>query len=357
MKDTEQRVTSDYTVKTIFYQLGNSIIPIKTTQYGIRNDLVYINLHDDEFTSVEATRKLLEKEGGLLIELENKGRRDLRFRIGNIYYRVDPNRIFSPEGISTSLREKRRYSIKASQEVAKLGQRIVQLFPKNPLCIIALHNNTHDYFSINDYLPGNIRAQDAAKVYTNPDQDPDDLFITTNRGIYNYLTRKKYNSVLQDNDNCRQDGSLSVYCGKKNIQYVNLETEHGKYDQYAEMIGYLYEVITTKDISSEEYYFTAVVSSDTKLPGAGSLIYFGNKKIGKINSIQQPDDNGTISGTMLINNDFPLFSNMSFYFLDSESGNPRYEIRIDPTSEKKQLNPVDDIVELIVKIQTKSSGN
>ena len=177
MNDIENRVAGNYTVKTIFYKLGSSIIPIKTTLYGNRNDLVYINLHDDEFTSVGATRKLLKKQGGLLIELENKGRRDLRFRIGNIYYSVDPNRIFAPEGISISLKEKGRYSAKARQEVEKLGQRIVQLFPKNPICIIALHNNTPDYYSITEYLPGNKRTGDAAKVNANPDQDPDDLYF------------------------------------------------------------------------------------------------------------------------------------------------------------------------------------
>lgn len=65
MTDTEQRNSSSLSVNTIFFPLGNSIIPIKTTQYGNNNELVYISLHDDESTSVEATRELLEREGGL----------------------------------------------------------------------------------------------------------------------------------------------------------------------------------------------------------------------------------------------------------------------------------------------------
>ena len=315
MTDTEQRNSSSLSVNTIFFPLGNSIIPIRTTQYGNNNEFVYISLHDDESTSVEATRNLLEEEGGLLIELMNKGRRDLRFRIGNTFYTVDPNRIFSPEGISISLKEKGSYSNKASLEVAKLGQRIVALFPKNPACIIALHNNTPGNFSVNEYLPGMKRGSDAAKVIAFPEQDPDDLFITTDPGVFKHLTREKYNTVLQDNENCRQDGSLSVYCGNNNIRYVNLETEHGKYGQYSEIIGYLYEVLTTKNLSSDEYNFTAVVSPAIKLPGADALIYFGNKKIGTINSILQTEQTGNISGTLLINKDFPLFSNMRLAIL------------------------------------------
>ena len=146
----------------------------------------------------------------------------------------------------------------------KLGQRIIQLLPKKLTCVIALHNNTNDHFSVNEYLQGNIRAGDAAKVYTNPEQDPDDLFLTTDRRIYYHLTMKNYNSVLQDNENCRQDGSLSVYCGKNKIHYVNLETEHGKYNQYTEMIESLYGILIKKELTSLEYSFTTVFNSDNE---------------------------------------------------------------------------------------------
>ena len=33
--------------------------------------------------------------------------------------------------------------------------------------------------------------------------------------------------ILQDNENCIDDGSLSVYCGKRNIPYANVEAEDG----------------------------------------------------------------------------------------------------------------------------------
>lgn len=345
----ELKPTSDYSVKTIYYSLGSNKIPIKLTRYGQKEGLVFIALHHNELTSVQAAKKILQSEGGFLIELENKGKRNLRFRIGNYYYTVDPNRIFSKEGIEASMKELGRFSLTASREVEKLGKRLIQLLPENPVCVIALHNNTNDGFSVNEYLNGEKRGKDAAKVNANPDQDPDDFFITTDPYLYQQFILKKYNAVLQDNKNCNQDGSLSVYCGKNSIRYVNLETEHGKYDQYGEMLEYLYEVLTKKDISSKEYYFTSPLSPDTKLPGAGSLIYFGNKKIGKINSIQQSDDNGTITGIMLITNNFPLYSNMSFYFLKDESRINRFEIRIDPTNEKKQLNSPEDMIKLIIK--------
>ena len=71
-------------VKTIFLKMGNTTIPIKIQQYGYRHDIVYLNLHDDEITSVEATNNILEKQGGTLIEIENNQKRNIRFQSGSL---------------------------------------------------------------------------------------------------------------------------------------------------------------------------------------------------------------------------------------------------------------------------------
>ena len=71
-----------------------------------------------------------------------------------------------------------------------------------------------------------------------------------------------------------------------------------------------------------------------KLPCSGSPVYFGEKKIGKILSINTNDINGVTCGIMRINLSFPLYNNMSFYLEKDETGNSRYEIRINPTIEK-----------------------
>ena len=99
-----------------------------------------------------------------------------------------------------------------------------------------MHNNTPDLFSVTEYAPGNKRSVDSKKVYINTEQDADDFFLTTDNNLYEKLADKGFNTILQDNKNCTEDGSLSVYCGKKNIRYVNCETEHGKTEQYYEMI-------------------------------------------------------------------------------------------------------------------------
>ena len=224
------------TEKTIFYNLAGSIIPIKIKQYGERNDIVFINLHDDETTSVDAAKRVLEEYGGLLIEIENNTQRNIRFKLGRYFFTFDPNTIFSEEGIKKSLEQLGRTSCKAVDEVEKLGHRIIQLIPEKTTCIISLHNNTPDFFSAMEYAAGNKRSVDSKKVYINTDQDVDDFFLTTDNNLYEKLADNGFNTVLQDNKNCTEDGSLSVYCGRKNIRYVNCETEHGKTEQYYEMM-------------------------------------------------------------------------------------------------------------------------
>lgn len=232
------------TEKTIFYKISNNTIPIRITQYGERSDILFINMHDDEVTSVQAAKWILEEQGGMLIEIENNSQRNIRFRIGQYSYRVDPNRIFSKEGAEKSLEELGRTSVKAVEEATKFGKRILELIPGKCKYVVALHNNTPGLFSALEYTSGNKRAAESKKVYINPAQDTDDFFLTTDNSLYEKLADKGYNAILQDNMNCTEDGSLSVYCGKKNIRYVNCETEHGKTELYAAMLKSLLSVLS-----------------------------------------------------------------------------------------------------------------
>jgi hypothetical protein len=232
--------------KTIFFKLSSNIIPLKLQQYGDKTDLVFINLHDDEYTSVDAVKRILETTGGLLIEVENELQRNIKFRIGKTTYRVDPNRIFSVEGIKASMEQLGYVSYSAVAEIKKLGQRILQLIPEDAQCVIALHNNTPDLFTIQEYSAGNKRAGDSKKVFINPGEDADDFFLTTDATLYEHLADKGFNTILQDNKNCKEDGSLSVYCGKNKIRYVNCETEHGKTEQYYKMMQALLLVLNAE---------------------------------------------------------------------------------------------------------------
>jgi Ni,Fe-hydrogenase maturation factor len=326
-------------VNTVSYKIGERTLQIKISQYGETDDMVYINLHDDEITAVNAARKLLERDAGVLIKIENYKTRNIKFKLDGKYYTFDPNRIFSRVGIIQTLTMFGSLTTKAVDEVDKFASFILQLIPKKPSCIIALHNNTNGRFSITSYLPGNIREKDAKVLFVNPDEDPDDIFLTTDSVLYQLLAEDKYNTILQDNVNVKRDGSLSVYCGEKDIRYVNCETEHGHDIQYQQMIMLLASHIEDeKIIEAVTYNYKMVPTSAHYSPKAGIEIMFGEKKVGSVKTVTTDSSWATV-GQLEVYKDFPLYTNMDFFLHVSSDKSPRFEVRIDPTREKELIDP------------------
>jgi len=229
--------------KTIYYQLGEKRIPILISQYGDAKDIVCINLHDNESTSVEAARDILVKHGGLLIKINNNQQRVIRFHYRGDNYRFDPNRIFSRIGIEESLEDYGKMTEDVVDEVEKFGQRILDLITENTSCIIALHNNTNDAYSIKSYLAGSDRQYDARAVYRNPKQDPDNIALTTDSLLYQKMADSGFNTIWQDNFRATRDGSLSIWAGENERRYINIETEHGQVKEYREMLEKLLTIL------------------------------------------------------------------------------------------------------------------
>jgi hypothetical protein len=317
---------------TILYKLGETIVPIRVMQYGEAKDRVYINLHADEITSIMAAKNLLEKEGGLFIRIDNNNKRNIRFRLRGRYYAFDPNRMFSRAGIVQTLSALSRTNELAIGEIEKFAARILELIPDNPSCIIALHNNTDGKFGINSYLPGAERENDARKVHADPSQDDDDIFLTTDRSLYDRLSSEKFNTILQDNDKARKDGSLSIYCGEKSISYLNCETEHGKTEQYSTMLSMATEHILRMNTYTSYSYAQVPGQSG---PVAGQPVYFGERKIGEVRSVSSDSTQGSLD----IEKKFRIYSNMDLFYIQKDDGSSGIELRIDPTRGKEPVDP------------------
>lgn len=238
---------------TILYKLGEKTIPLKLTHYGPGNTTFCINMHDNEQTSVKAARTVLELKGGTLLQIQNNYQRVIRFRYKGSNYAFDPNRIFSRTGIEQSLKENGRVTAAAIDEVEKFGQRLLELIPDTINCIIALHNNTDEAYSVKSYLPHGERQKDAKDVYKAEDQDVDDIAFTTDEELFREMAAAGYNSILQDNVLVKKDGSLSVYCGENNRRYINIETQHGKTAQYQEMLERLFIILDEANKKSSPY--------------------------------------------------------------------------------------------------------
>lgn len=235
---------------SVSYKLGDRILKISSLHYGVATKALCFNLHDNEGTSVEAAKEVLKVTGGTLLKIENNKQRVIRFRLKGITYAIDPNRIFSRTGIEQTLRENRKISNEAIIAVEGFAKYLLELVPDSIGCLIALHNNTEEMFSVKSYLHGGNRQRDAKAVYADSLQDPDDIAFTTDSLLYTAMADLRYNSIWQDNENVKKDGSLSVYYGEKKRRYINIETQHGRKVQYIKMLKNLFEYLdqeATKD--------------------------------------------------------------------------------------------------------------
>lgn len=349
-------------VSSRYFKLGERVIQVKMYQYGNSKEKVYINLHDDEVTAVNGAKKLLERKGGYLIRIENYKTRNLRFKLDGKYYTVDPNRMFSREGITRSLIIFGTTSPRAIDAIERFANHILELIPRNAEWVIALHNNTNGKYSVNSYLPGGDKERDAKGLHVNEEEDADDFFFTTDSLLFYRLANEKYNTILQDNINAKRDGSLSIYCGERNIHYVNCETEHGRQPEYDAMIVTAVHQIEQKGMdlgfvrSPDKILYNYRLlppgkGSKPPLPKNNSEIFFGEKKIGLIRSILT-DSLGNVTGKFEMNKDFPLSSDMDFFLFVSSPDASRLEVRIDPTRKKVLLQALS----VTVAINTKTTN-
>lgn len=208
-------------------QLGSRQVQLITRAWG-GSDITCCNMHDDENTSVAAAEQVLAKRGGRLIELRHTGERNIVFRLGHSRYEFDPNRIFTSQGVSRTLAEFSRPDPAACDATEKFGQHLVRAYGgTKAAAMIALHNNRDGGFSAISYEPGGSLEREAAAVSDSVGSDPDDFFFVTDRRLYDALAVTRWRVVLQDNTRATDDGSLSVYCARHAIPYINVEAQEG----------------------------------------------------------------------------------------------------------------------------------
>ena len=218
----------------------------KISIIGQDDNLVkFISLHDNENTSIVAyTETMTSLLSSKLYELKQNEERLIKYELNGKSYLLDPNRIFSYIGIKGTLK---KYNKDFPNELEK-G---LKLFADSLLTtmkihntksyVVALHNNTNNDFSVLSYK----NSKDARAVYVNNSQDIDNFFIVTSNSDFEYFKSIKRNVVLQS-ENASDDGSLSIYCQKNKLHYINVEAQHGDKDEQIEMIKETYLLIKNK---------------------------------------------------------------------------------------------------------------
>lgn len=206
--------------------------------------LTYINVHDDENTAAEAVLEVVRRHGGRLIELQHTGERNISFPMGDSTYVIDANRIYTPDGAEATLRDLGAYAPAAGEAVAAFAGQLLDAFALDSAdVVVTVHNNTDDRYSLLSYMDDGAYATDALFVHKAADWDADDFFFVTDPRFYDAMREAGFNVVLQDNARVTDDGSLSVWAAQQGMPYVNVEAQHGHFEQQVHMLEFLNELL------------------------------------------------------------------------------------------------------------------
>jgi hypothetical protein len=214
---------------------GSGIV-IQKTSYRTNQPSLFVHLHSNETTAAEVAQAFAAREGITLLRILNGNERLIPFQQGNKQFRFDPNRIFSDVGIRNTLDLYNNGTDAAFSAVKAFRDSLLALMDTGKI-IIALHNNTNESFSILHYKESNL------PVHINSDLDPDDFFLTNDEMLFNQLRELNFNVVLEDATQVEDDGSLSIYCSRQNIRYVNVEAEHGHLQEQTIMLTALLQLL------------------------------------------------------------------------------------------------------------------
>lgn len=219
------------------YTLGSTLLTVNHTTYRSSSPIKLVQLHHNELTADSVTQTISEEMGIDYLQIINGEKRLIDFATEGKNHRFDPNRMFSTEGIVNSLQLHSQYSEAGFQSIASFRNSLLNLLGSNST-IIAVHNNTDGAFALADYMKNNT-----GQVHQNTTLDPDDFFITTDSLLFSRLKERDFNVVLEYSERLIDDGSLSIYCSRNKIPYVNVEAQHGHREEQAKMLRTLTELL------------------------------------------------------------------------------------------------------------------
>ena len=216
--------------------LGSKTVHLDVTRFG-SGGLRYINLHENETTSVQAAEWVLSHGAGQLIVLRGGGQRLLVFWDRLRPYAFDPNRIFTDAGLRRTLQFHASDTPRARAAVQVLRDAVLALLegrPDEP--VVALHNNRGGAYSVRSYESGAVLAADAQALAMGAGKAQEDFFLVTRRFLFEPLREAGFSTVWQS-DKADDDGSLSIHFQRMGRAYVNVEAHADHLDEQRRMLA------------------------------------------------------------------------------------------------------------------------
>jgi hypothetical protein len=212
-------------------------LPLNLVKYNYgKPNINFLAIHDDEDTGVKAAFEYIRFSGGSIIDCQYGSIRNFIIHHNDEEFQTDPNSIYTLPGIVRGLEKYNWAEPEVVKYLDQTAKEILRLYSAGkPPYIFTLHNNGDGGFGISSYLKGYELESFADSLHINFEMDNDDLVLVTDLDMFNRLKKENVNVVLQSK-NAPDDGSLSYYAMKKKIPYINVEVQHGHYDEHLQLI-------------------------------------------------------------------------------------------------------------------------
>jgi hypothetical protein len=238
--------------QTRFVALGETRVKV-TVHEKPGAAVTFFAPHGNEQTAVDLAREFVAQSGGRLVAIEsfdaagNPARR-VAFSFKGRSYSLDPNRIFTVNG-----RRCGGFAGEIERAVAGFAAELLRiLFDENSApfktgekLVVAVHNNTDSpnrnagdltatafAAQTRNTAQKSFEAQAAGVYLANAERDADNFVFLSSTRFVGFFARKGFNVVVQKPNEqlfsaqCAiDDGSLSVYAGQENIEYICLEAD------------------------------------------------------------------------------------------------------------------------------------
>ncbi len=227
------------------YTIGETKVAVVEKRfYPCDQSVLFVNVHDNETTSVKAAEKYLEEIGGRIINIENNRERLISFRYKGHNFTFDPNRIYTSAGIASTITIlSLRYDPNAAKEVSDFAASFIADYINSSNLIISLHNNMDSSLSVISYKDMQAGNDSSGQVFINPAMDADDFMLTTDMILFARIKEKNINVVWENAEAIKDDGSLSVYAARHNIPYINVEAQHEHSEKQLSMLKSINDII------------------------------------------------------------------------------------------------------------------
>ena len=218
-------------------QINLNGLPLNLVKYSYGKPTInFLAIHDNEDTGVKAAFEYIQFSGGSITDSQYGGERNFNFVYNQDLFQTDPNSIYTREGVRKGLEKYGLADMDVMRQLLETSQSILNFYStQKPPYIFTLHNNADGGFGISSYLQGYELEGYADSLHINFQMDADDLILVTDRNVFNRLKKENVNVILQSNQ-APDDGSLSVYAMQNKIPYINVEVQHGHFEENLRLI-------------------------------------------------------------------------------------------------------------------------